>query len=35
MGLKAGIFSETLILCVFLILDTRNIASGKLLPSDS
>lgn len=28
MGLKAGLFSETLILCVFLILDTRNIASG-------
>jgi hypothetical protein len=35
MGFKARVFSETLILCVFLLLDTRNIVSGKLLPSDS
>jgi hypothetical protein len=35
MGFKARMFGETLILSVLLIVDTRNIVSGKLLPSDN
>lgn len=35
MGFKSRVFGETLILYVLLILDTRNIVSGKLRPSDS
>jgi hypothetical protein len=35
MGCKTWILCETYVLCVLLILDARNVVSGKLLLSDS